>query len=89
VDSVQTAHADLPNIVAALRDERPDPSDFIVSIYTHDWEPAETDIDLIRRERDFFSESGVQHVACALSRTDAQGWMRSVETLAKALEIEP
>jgi probable F420-dependent oxidoreductase len=70
--------------VRELRRRRPD-SMFCISMYTHDWDPFESDADSIRRERDHFEEAGVQHVVAALSRKDARSWMGSVEKLAHML----
>lgn len=81
----QTSNSRLPELIRTLRRDRPDPADFTISMYTHDWDPAEIDADTIRRERDFFEEAGVQHVVAALSRTDGDAWMRSVDTLAQIL----
>lgn len=76
----------VPSVVRQLRDHRPDP-DFCISMYTHDWDPGECDADSIRRERDFLQEAGVQHVVAAFSRTDAEAWMHSMESLAQILEL--
>lgn len=76
----------VPGFVRDLRIQRPEPS-FTISMYTHDWDPGECDADSIRRERDFFESAGVQHVAVALSRTDAASWMHSIEELARILEL--
>jgi hypothetical protein len=76
----------LPAVVRALRERRPEPS-FTISMYTHDWDPGESDADSIRRERDLFAEAGVQHVVAAFSRTDAAAWMRSVEQLTRILGL--
>lgn len=84
----QTGVSALPALIRSLRAHRPDPSSFRVSMYTHDWDPGESDPDAIRRERDFFEQAGVQHVVAALARRDADSWLRAVEDLARILEIE-
>lgn len=75
----------MPEVVARLRSERPDPQDFTCSVYTHDWDPAERDASDILRERDFYARGGVQHVVAALSRRDIESWLKSVEQLAAIL----
>jgi probable F420-dependent oxidoreductase len=76
----------VPELVRDLRSRRPDP-EFCISMYTHDWDPGEFGPDAIRRERDFFEEAGVQHVVAAFGRTDVGSWMRSVESLARLLDL--
>lgn len=82
----QTAISAVPAIVRDMRTSRPDPSSFVISVYTHEWDPAEFDADTIRRERDFLDAAGVQHVVAAFGRSDATSWMRSIETLRRILE---
>jgi probable F420-dependent oxidoreductase len=77
----------MPEVVARLRRQRPDETAFTTSVYTHDWDPAEREADDIRRERDFYRDGGVQHVVAALSRKDIDDWLRSVERLARILEL--
>jgi probable F420-dependent oxidoreductase len=77
----------MPEVVARLRRERPDPDSFTCSVYTHDWDPAERPADEIRRERDFYRDGGVQHVTAALSRKEIDAWLRSTERLAAILAM--
>jgi alkanesulfonate monooxygenase SsuD/methylene tetrahydromethanopterin reductase-like flavin-dependent oxidoreductase (luciferase family) len=82
----QTAISAVPAIVREMRATRPDASSFVISLYTHEWDPAEFDADTIRRERDFLEASGVQHVVAAFGRSDAASWMRSIDGLWRILE---
>lgn len=83
----RSAVADIPELVRDLRKARPDPATYCISMYTHDWDPGEFDGDVIRRERDFFEAAGVDHVVAALGRSDAAAWLRSIESLARILDI--
>lgn len=83
----QTGVSKLPELIRSLREGRPDPSEFRISMYTHDWDPAESDADTIRREQDSFEQAGVQHVVAALARRDSESWMRSVKDLARILKF--
>ena len=74
------------NLVRELRARRPEP-DFKISMYTHDWDPAESSPDSIRHERDLFETAGVQHVVVALSRTSPDEWLSAVESLARVLQM--
>jgi probable F420-dependent oxidoreductase len=85
-DSMTTLNEQLPALVRELRAERADPA-FVCSMYTHDWDPAEADGDLIRREWDQLQEAGVQHVTAALARRDIESWLKSVETLARIVGL--
>lgn len=84
----QTSLSQVAGLVTKIRKDRPDPDDFCISMYTHEWDPADTDPDLIRRERDLLDEAGVQHVVAAFHQRDGDDWMRSAESLARILEIE-
>jgi probable F420-dependent oxidoreductase len=86
-DGPMTANAELRRIIEDLRRERPDEEAFTISAYTHEWDPAEVDGDLIRRERDYYVEIGVQHVVVAPSRRSIDEWLQSVEQLASILGI--
>ena len=88
VGGPMTSNSDLPRIIAELRRQRPDKQTFTMSLYTHDWDPAETEGEVIRRERDYYREIGVQHVVIAPSRRSADEWLRSVEQLAGILDLE-
>jgi probable F420-dependent oxidoreductase len=83
----QTGVSALPALIRGLREARPDPAEFTVSMYTHDWDPGEFDAAAIARERDFFEEAGVQHVVAALSRRDSASWMQAVEDLARIVKL--
>lgn len=83
----QTGVSALPELIRNLRRRRPDPLDFRISVYTHDWDPVENDADTIRRERDSFEWAGVQHVVAALARKDGESWLKSVEDLARVLQL--
>ena len=76
----------IPARVRELRAGRPEEA-FRISMYTHDWDPGHFDADSIMRKRDFFEEAGVQHVVAAFGQSDADAWMRSVESLARILGI--
>jgi probable F420-dependent oxidoreductase len=80
-----TSNSELRTIIGDLRRERADEETFTISVYTHEWDPAEVEDDVIRRERDYYIEIGVQHVVVALSRRTTDGWLRSVERLARIL----
>lgn len=84
---LQCGVSTIPATARQMRQSRPDPEDFCISLYTHDWDPGEFDADTIRRERDFFEEAGVQHVVAAFAQRDAAAWMRSVERLAGILGL--
>jgi probable F420-dependent oxidoreductase len=77
-----TSNTDLRRIIEELRRQRPNEETFTISVYTHEWDPADVDADVIRRERDYYSEIGVQHVVVAPSRRSPDEWLRSVEQLA-------
>ncbi len=83
------ADAAMPGMARRLREERPDRDTFTVSMYTHAWDPAEVDADVIRERRDEYEDAGIQHVVAALSRRDIEGWLRSMETLAGILGLVP
>jgi probable F420-dependent oxidoreductase len=84
---LQCGVSTVPATVEEMRQARPDPEDFTISLYTHEWDPGEFDADVIRRERDFFAEARVQHVVAAFAQRDAASWMRSVERLAMILDL--
>jgi probable F420-dependent oxidoreductase len=83
------ADAAMPEFARRLRRERPDTSAFTVSMYTHEWDPAETAADLIRRRLDTYEAAGVQHIVAALSRRDIDSWLTSMETLAGIVGLRP
>ena len=83
------ADAAMPKFARRLRKERPDPSTFTVSMYTHEWDPAETAADLIRRRLDIYETAGVQHIVAALSRRDIDSWLHSTEMLAGIVGLRP
>ncbi len=74
--------------VARIRAARPEP-EFVVSLYTHDWDPAAHDPAGIVRERDAYEAAGVQCVVAAPSRRTADEWLASVEALASLLDVQP
>jgi probable F420-dependent oxidoreductase len=82
----QNAIADLPSLVRQLRASRPDDASFCISMYTHEWDPADTEGDLIRREWDFFAQAGVQHVVAAFHQRDGASWIQSIRDLARILQ---
>lgn len=82
------ADAAMPDFARRLRKERPE-SGFTISMYTHDWDPAEVDADVIRRRRDLYQDAGIEHVVAALSRRDIDAWLRSMDVLADILSIRP
>jgi probable F420-dependent oxidoreductase len=84
---LQTGVSQLPDLVRRLRKRRPDPDDFTISMYTHDWDPAESDADLIRREWHAYEAAGVQHVVAALARRDGAAWLQSLEELANIVGL--
>jgi hypothetical protein len=83
------ADAAMPEFARRLRRERPDPSTFTVSMYTHEWDPAETNADLIRQRLDTYRTAGIQHIVAALSRRDIDSWLQSMETLAGIVALRP
>src|SRR5262249_39912156 len=83
------ADAAMPDVARRLRKERPDASTFTISMYTHDWDPADVGADDIRRLRDTYAEAGIQHPGAALSRRDIDAWLHSMEKLAGILELDP
>jgi probable F420-dependent oxidoreductase len=83
----QTGVSEIAALVRTLREARPDPEDFQVAMYTHEWDPADRDPDAIRREYDLFEQAGVQHVTIALARTDSKAWLSSVEQIARILSL--
>jgi probable F420-dependent oxidoreductase len=87
--SNRDADAAMPDMARRLRKERPDTETFTVSMYTHDWDPAEVDADVLRERRDVYEDAGIQHVVAALSRRDLDSWLRSMETLAGILGLVP
>jgi hypothetical protein len=58
-------------------------------MYTHEWDPAETDADLICRRHDTYEAAGIQHIVAALSRRDMDSWLSSMERLAGILGLRP
>lgn len=72
---------------ARVRDQKPS-SDFPISIRTG-WDPLGMDPDQIRREREAWTEAGVQHVVAAPWRTDRDSWLRTMEELATICELTP
>jgi probable F420-dependent oxidoreductase len=87
--SNREADAAMPDIARRLRKERPDANSFTVSMYTHDWDPAEVDADVIRERHAVYEDAGIQHIVAALSRRDIDGWLRSMETLAGVVGLVP
>jgi probable F420-dependent oxidoreductase len=83
----QNSLSQLPEIIRGMREARPDRDGFCISMYTHEWDPSDTDLDTISRERDFFAKAGVQHVVAAIHQRDGDRWMRSVERLARIFDI--
>lgn len=83
----QNALRELPALIRELRAARPDEATFRISMYTHEWDPAATDGDLIRRERDFLAEAGVQHVVAAFHQRDGASWIQSIRELARILPL--
>ena len=82
-----TADAAMPEFARRLRQQRPDASTFTISMYTHDWDPAEVDADVIKRQRDTYEEAGIQHLVIALSRRDIDSWLGSMERVAAILDV--
>jgi hypothetical protein len=71
-DATTVAPGFCPSAIAKAvsgRDERPDPSTFVFSLYTHDWDPGETGAVILAAQR--VQSAGVQCVMAALSRRDA------------------
>jgi probable F420-dependent oxidoreductase len=70
-------------VVERLRRDRPEPT-FTISLRT-EWDPQDTDPEVIRRERDEFAAAGIQYVLSAPTRADAPSYLRSIEMLAELL----
>jgi alkanesulfonate monooxygenase SsuD/methylene tetrahydromethanopterin reductase-like flavin-dependent oxidoreductase (luciferase family) len=87
--SNETADAAMPSFAQRLRQERPDPSTFTISMYTHEWDPAATDSELIRRRLVTYEDAGIQHIVAAMSRRDIDSWLRSAEHLARIVDLSP
>jgi probable F420-dependent oxidoreductase len=87
--SNSAADAAMPEFARRLRQDRPDPATFTVSMHTHEWDPAQTDADLIRRRLDTYQTAGIQHIVAAISRRDIDTWLRSMETLASIVALRP
>jgi probable F420-dependent oxidoreductase len=67
-------------VVERLRRDRPEET-FTISLRTG-WDPQGMEPDEIRAEAEAFAAAGVQHVVSAPWRSDLDGWLRSMETLA-------
>jgi probable F420-dependent oxidoreductase len=72
--------------IARLRRDRPEP-EFVISLRTG-WDPAGMEHDRIRREHDAYAEAGVQHVVTAPWRSDLDGWLRAMDTLAGLIPLD-
>jgi hypothetical protein len=70
-----------------MRQTRPDPEDYVISMYTHDWDPASEEPGRIRDEMTSLEEAGVQHVVAAIHQRDSASWRKSVEDLARILGL--
>lgn len=84
--AISTSPEDLAPIVARIRAGRPD-DDFVVS-YRTGWDPQGMEPSQIRDECAAYAEAGVQHVVAAPWRTDAEGWITSMELLVEIVEPE-
>jgi probable F420-dependent oxidoreductase len=71
--------------IARLRSDRPEP-EFVISLRTG-WDPEGMDHDRIRREYDEYAAAGVQHVVTAPWRSDLDGWLRSMDSLAALVDL--
>ena len=72
--------------VARLRAEHPDAAAFTISLRTG-WDPQGMPPEEIAHERGQFEAAGVQHVVAAPWRSTIDDWLRSMEQLAKILEL--
>jgi probable F420-dependent oxidoreductase len=83
--STAKADAAMPAVARRLRQARPDPSTFTISMYTHALDPATTVADTIGRQLDEYASAGIQHIVIALSRRDIDSWLRSMDELAEIM----
>ena len=70
-------------IVGKLRAARP-ASEFVISMRTR-WDPLKDDADVIRAELDGLLEAGVQHVVPEPRQRTLDGYLSSIEAMAKLL----
>jgi probable F420-dependent oxidoreductase len=74
-------------LVAALRRLRPEP-EFVISLRTG-WDPQGMESGRIRREHEGYASLGIGHVVAAPWRNDLEDWLRSMELLARLVELTP
>jgi probable F420-dependent oxidoreductase len=71
--------------IARLRRDLPDQS-FTISLRTG-WDPQGMEHDRIRREHEQYAAAGVQHVVSAPWRKSIDDWLRSMDQLAKLVDV--
>lgn len=76
---------DACRIAHRLRDERPDPERFTISMRL-EWDGLSGDHDDFRRQLDAFAEAGFDHLMAAPAQRTIDDWTRSVEALRTLFE---
>lgn len=75
----------MERLVIRLRRDRPDPDDFTISLRVG-WDGLRDDLDELARLVEQYAAVGVQHLMSAPAQADIDGWLRSVERLAKVFD---
>ena len=74
-------------LVAELRQVRPE-SEFVVSLRTG-WDPQGMESGRIRREHQAYASLGIGYMVAAPWRNDLDDWLRSIELLARLVDLRP
>ena len=72
-------------LVATLRERRPEP-DFVISLRTG-WDAQGMESGRIKREHEAYSSLGIGHAMAAPWRNDIEEWLRSMELLARLVDL--
>lgn len=76
--------ATVPEPLARLRQDHPDPAAFPISLRTG-WDPLGMDVGRIADEHAAFAEAGLSHVLSAPWRSDPDEWLTAIERLAETV----